>query len=164
MPQIETQHLYKWNPVFTAINLDICLLHIVLIKQCKEVQQHEKIPSQKKSLLFSVAGLTEGKLPGKNDYKMIVCWSCPFANLSLCLSKKEIEISQTQEDKEVEVLLRNFLDCSTSSCAMPIKFPANLSQITPVQHSCERKGFKKPSLWGHLFFQSYSYFSDLCFE
>ena len=44
---------------------------------------------------------------------------------------------------EVEVLLRNFLDCYDSPCPMPIKFPASLSQITPVQYPCERKGFKK---------------------
>lgn len=45
---------------------------------------------------------------------------------------------------EVEVLLRNFLDCYDSPCAMSIKFPASVSQITPLQYPCERKRiFKK---------------------
>jgi len=44
---------------------------------------------------------------------------------------------------EVELLLRNFLGCYDSPCAIPIKFPASLSQITPLQYPCERRGLKK---------------------
>lgn len=47
---------------------------------------------------------------------------------------------------ESEVLLRIFLDCYDSHSAMPIKFPARLFQMTPVQHTHEQKGFLKTLL------------------
>lgn len=42
---------------------------------------------------------------------------------------------------ESELLLRIFLNCYDSLPAMPIKFPASLSQMTPVQYTHEQKGF-----------------------
>lgn len=45
---------------------------------------------------------------------------------------------------ESELLLRIFLDCYNSLSAMPIKFPASLSQMTTVKCTYEQKGLKNP--------------------
>lgn len=65
---------------------------------------------------------------------------------------------------ELELLLRIFLDCYDSISAMPIKFPASVSQMTPVKYTHEQKGLKNPLVWGYLFFQNYFCFSDFCCE
>lgn len=65
---------------------------------------------------------------------------------------------------ELEVLLRIFLDYYDSLSAMPIKFPASVSQMTPAQNTPEQKGFKKTCYEQHLFFQNYFCLSDFCYE
>lgn len=47
---------------------------------------------------------------------------------------------------ELEVLLRIFLDYYDSLSAMPIKFPASVSQMTPAQNTPEKKDLKKPAM------------------
>jgi len=82
--------------------------------------------------------------------------------------KKKMEKSQTGDDKE----------CKSGSASqkfswllwkcLSLYYAPEISCWSLPKHSCTialwNKSIQKPSLWGHLFFQSYFCFPDLCFE